>query len=87
MSSTTLPYGIERPRIVVTPRAAPLPPTVRPCVAPAPPPDVRTECPDDAERPLPLRHLAAWCVAGSFGWAALIGGGWMAVSILRAIVF
>lgn len=90
MSSITLPYGIERPPIVVTPRAAPLPPTVRPCVVSVPPTSPTVDAGEPAEqcdRPLPLRHVAAWCVAGSFGWAAIIGGGWMAVSVLRHVVF
>lgn len=87
MSSITLPYGIERPPIVVTPRAAPLPPTVRPCIT-APPDRVdRIRVLEPADSVLPLRHVAAWCLAGSIGWAAIIGGGWMAASVVRDLLF
>ena len=74
MTSITWPSGLERPVIPTTPRARPLPRTVQPCD-----PDVLRRDVEEQVRP---SHVAAWCIGGSIGWAALIGAGWLAVGVL-----
>ncbi len=78
MQSITWPTGLERPVIPTSCRDRPLPRTVRPCD-----PDVTLRNEQERVRP---GHVAAWCVTGSIGWAAIIGGGWLAVDVLGRLI-
>jgi len=40
---------------------------------------------DDQQRVRPS-HVAAWCLGGSIGWAALIATGWLAAEVLGQLV-
>ena len=78
MQSITWPSGLERPVIPTSSRERPLPRTVRPCD-----PDIVRR---DEQESVRVSHVAAWCVGGSIGWAALIGGGWLAVNLLGYLI-
>ena len=78
MTSTTWPHGLERP---IAPRSSrPLP-----FRGPVPPSEVGDELDSEPSVVRPS-HVAAWCLGGSIGWAALIGAAWVAVDVLAPIV-
>lgn len=78
MSSITVPHGLERPARTISRRDRPLPLTVRPCD-----PDLLRR----AEQPnVPVSHVALWCVAGSIGWAAALGAGWLMMNVVDRLL-
>jgi len=76
VTSITWPHGLERPVVPTSYRERPLPRTVRPCD-----PDLRRLDEQESVRP---SHVAAWCVGGSIGWAAVIGAGWLVVEVVTS---
>ena len=76
MQSMTWPSGLERPALPSSCRSRPLPNTVRVCE-----PILREE-----DSGVHVSHVAAWCVAGSIGWAAAIASGWLAITVLGPLI-
>jgi hypothetical protein len=40
----------------------------------------------DVDRPVHVGHIAFWMLAGSVGWATLIGVGWFAVDMVGRLL-
>lgn len=76
----TSPSGLERPVIPIGLADRPLSRTVRP----GRPTDAATDA--DAGRRVDVSLIVIWILAGSIGWATLIGVGWFAVEALSRLM-